>query len=77
MRLIINKLNNLINKDFYKMEKIGMFWGSTTGNQEEAANYLMDYMKSEGFEVDSFVSPSSTLILKTVTKGRQNIKIAK
>ena len=36
------------------MEKIGMFWGSTTGNQEEAAKYLMDYMKSEGFEVDSF-----------------------
>ena len=36
------------------MEKIGMFWGSTTGNQEEAAQFLMDYMKSEGFEIDSF-----------------------
>ena len=36
------------------MEKIGMFWGSTTGNQEEAAKFLTDYMVSEGFEIDSY-----------------------
>ena len=36
------------------MEKIGLFWGSTTGNQEEAAKFLTDYMVSEGFEVDSY-----------------------
>ena len=29
------------------MEKIGLFWGSNTGNQEEATNFLTDYMKSE------------------------------
>ena len=26
------------------MDKIGLFWGSTTGNQEEAADFLKDYM---------------------------------
>ena len=31
-----------------------MFWGSTTGNQEEAAKFLTDYMVSEGFQVDSY-----------------------
>ena len=31
-----------------------MFWGSTTGNQEEAAKFLTDYMVSEGFEIDSY-----------------------
>ena len=31
-----------------------MFWGSTTGNQEEAAKFLNDYMVSEGFQVDSY-----------------------
>ena len=36
------------------MEKIGLFWGSNTGNQEEATNYLTDYMKGEGCEVDLF-----------------------
>ena len=36
------------------MEKIGLFWGSNTGNQEEATNYLTDYMKGEGCEVDLY-----------------------
>jgi len=28
------------------MEKIGLFWGSNTGKQEEATNFLADYLKS-------------------------------
>ena len=36
------------------MEKIGMFWGSNTGNQEEAAGFLKEYMISEGFEIDEY-----------------------
>tara|TARA_A100001015_G_scaffold252740_1_gene292514 strand:- start:3545 stop:4060 length:516 start_codon:yes stop_codon:yes gene_type:complete len=38
------------------MEKIGMFWGSNTGNQEEAAGFLKDYMISEDFEIDEYNS---------------------
>ena len=26
------------------MAKIGMFWGSNNGNQEEAAGFLKDYL---------------------------------
>ena len=33
------------------MEKIGLFWGSNTGNQEEATNFLSDYLKSEGYQL--------------------------
>ena len=33
------------------MEKIGLFWGSNTGNQEEAAGFLKDFMESEGVEM--------------------------
>ena len=36
------------------MEKIGMFWGSNTGNQEEAAGFLKDFMESEGVEMDEY-----------------------
>ena len=36
------------------MNKIGLFWGSNTGNQEEATNYITDYMKGEGCEVELF-----------------------
>ena len=36
------------------MDKIGMFWGSNTGNQEEAAGFLKDFMESEGVEMDEF-----------------------
>ena len=35
------------------LENIGLFWGSTTGNQEDAAKFLIDYMTSEGFKIDS------------------------
>ena len=35
------------------MDKIGLFWGSTTGNQEDAGKFLIDYMVSEGFEIES------------------------
>ena len=31
-----------------------MFWGSNTGNQEEAAGFLKEYMISEGFEIDEY-----------------------
>ena len=37
------------------MEKIGMFWGSNTGNQEEAAGFLKEYMESEGFEITNLI----------------------
>ena len=30
------------------MAKIGMFWGSNNGNQEEAAGFLKDYLVEEG-----------------------------
>ena len=36
------------------MEKIGLFWGSTTGNQEEASELLQELMEAEGYEVDSY-----------------------
>jgi hypothetical protein len=51
-----------------KMEKIGLFWGSNTGNQEEATNFLSDYLKSEGYELDLYnivdTIPSKMLELK-------------
>ena len=34
------------------METIGLFWGSNTGNQEEASVFLKDYMVAEGFKID-------------------------
>ncbi len=36
------------------MKKIGLFWGSNTGNQEEAAGFLKDFLESEGVELDEF-----------------------
>ena len=36
------------------MAKIGMFWGSNNGNQEEAAGFLKDYLVEEGCEIDEF-----------------------
>ena len=36
------------------MEKIGLFWGSNTGNQEEAAGFLKEYMESEGAQIDEY-----------------------
>ena len=34
--------------------KIGLFWGSNTGNQEIAAVFLREYMESEGLEFDEY-----------------------
>ena len=55
------------------MDKIGLFWGSNTGNQEEATNYLTDYMKSEGCEVELFniseTDPSKMLEYKKLIIG--------
>ena len=31
-----------------------MFWGSNTGNQEEAAGFLKEYMESEGAQIDEY-----------------------
>lgn len=45
------------------MEKIGLFWGSTTGNQEEAVKFLSDYMVREGFEIESHDIKSTDLSL--------------
>ena len=36
------------------MKEIGLFWGSNTGNQEEAAGFLKDFMESEGVEMDEY-----------------------
>ena len=36
------------------MDKIGMFWGSNTDNQKEAAEFLKEYMESEGVEIDEY-----------------------
>ena len=35
------------------MKKIGLFWGSTSGNTEIAVEFMEEYLKDEGFEVDS------------------------
>ena len=36
------------------MKKIGFFWGSSSGNTEVAMEFMVDYLESKGFEVDSF-----------------------
>ena len=36
------------------MEKIGLFWGSNTGNQEEAVKFLQEYLESEGYTLELF-----------------------
>jgi flavodoxin I len=43
------------------MKKIGLFWGSTTGNQEEAAELLQEHMEAAGYEVDSYDIRSTDL----------------
>jgi len=35
------------------MDKIGMFWGSTSDNTKEAAEYIKEYIEAEGHEIDS------------------------
>ena len=55
------------------MEKIGLFWGSNTGNQEEAAGFLKDFMESEGVEMDEYniadTDPSKMLEYKRLIIG--------
>ena len=36
------------------MKKIGFFWGSTSDNTKDAAEFMQEYLEGEGFEVDSF-----------------------
>ena len=36
------------------MKKIGLFWGSNTGNQEDAVKFLNDYMTEEGYSLELF-----------------------
>ena len=36
------------------MKTIGLFWGSNTGNQEEAVGFLKDYMVAEGCKIEEF-----------------------
>ena len=43
------------------MKKIGLFWGSTTGNQEEASELLQGHMEKAGYEVDSYDIRSTDL----------------
>ena len=35
------------------MKKIGLFWGSSTDNTKIAAEFIEEYLKNEGHEVDS------------------------
>ena len=55
------------------MEKIGLFWGSNTGNQEEATKFLADYLKSEGYQLDLYnivdTPPSKMLEYKKLLIG--------
>ena len=44
------------------MEKIGLFWGSNTGNQEDAVKFLNDYMTEEGYSLDFLILPIQTLL---------------
>ena len=36
------------------MKKIGLFWGSTSGNTEIAVEFIEEYLQGEGFEIDSY-----------------------
>ncbi|MAP67268.1 MAG: flavodoxin [Candidatus Marinimicrobia bacterium] len=35
------------------MKKIGFFWGSTSDNTKDAAEFMQEYLEGEGYEVDS------------------------
>lgn len=47
------------------MKKIGLFWGSTTGNQQDAADIVCELIEKKGYIIDSFdirsTSPSKML----------------
>ena len=57
------------------MAKIGLFWGSNTGNQEEAAGFLKEFMESEGAEFDEYniadTEPSKMLEYKKLILDAQ------
>jgi len=36
------------------MKKIGFFWGSTSDNTKIATDFMVEYLKSNDFEVDSY-----------------------
>ena len=36
------------------MKKVGIFWGSSSGNTEIAIEFMVDYLETEGFEVDQY-----------------------
>ena len=36
------------------MKKVGIFWGSSSGNTEIAIEFMVEYLEAEGFEVDNF-----------------------
>ena len=36
------------------MKKIGIFWGSSSGNTEVAVDFMVDFLEEKGFEVESF-----------------------
>ena len=63
------------------MDKIGLFWGSNTGNQEDAVKFLNDYIDNKIFIIDPFVSIDDgvkDLVKIAVTKGKkknQKIKL--
>ena len=50
-----------------------MFWGSNTGNQEEASGFLKEFMESEGIEMDEYniadTDPSKMLDYKRLIIG--------
>ena len=55
------------------MEKIGLFWGSNTGNQEDAVKFLQEYMEGEGYTLELFniadTDPSKMLEYKRLIIG--------
>ena len=59
------------------MAKIGLFWGSNTGNQEEAAGFLKEFMESEGAEFDEYniadTEPSKMLEYKKAYNWMPNL----
>ena len=36
------------------MKKVGIFWGSSSGNTEIAIGFMTEYLEAEGFEVETF-----------------------
>jgi flavodoxin I len=55
------------------MKKIGIFWGSSSGNTEIAVEFMEEYLQSDGFEVDSFdigeVGPEKILDYENIIIG--------